>query len=129
MRIIFFDGHCNLCNNFVDWLIKKDSESIFLYSSLQGKKIQEVKLPDNLRGQDSIVYFRHGVYFIRSQAVVNILEDLGGIYSIAAFFINLMPKRIADWGYSIVARFRYKIFGMRDTCRIPTSEERKKFLD
>lgn len=129
MRIIFFDGHCNLCNGFVDWLIRHDHEKIFQYSSLQGKKIGEFKLPAPLANQDTVIYFRYGVFYSKAQAVVNILEDLGGRWAIIGSIISLMPNSMSNFFYDILARFRYFFFGHSQSCRVPTLKEKERFLD
>lgn len=126
MRIVFFDGVCNLCNHAVDWLIRHDDKRILKYAPLQGetaaRELQNADLQLN-----TMVYKRDSEIFYHSTAVLMIGNDLGGIWSLARIVLWI-PAPIRDAVYSWVAKNRYRLFGKRDTCRIPTPEERALFL-
>lgn len=131
--VIFFDGVCGLCNRFVDFVIKRDSGRIFRFSPLQGKNFEELrgKYPW-VEGQNSIVVlFRivnRDVVFFRSRAVFFILNELGGGWKILSI-LKVIPAPITDLVYRIISKIRYRLFGKKESCRLPTPEERTVFLD
>jgi len=128
--VILFDGVCNLCNSSVQFIIKRDRKRIFRYASLQsefGKKIIErFKLAD--KNIDSIILFENNSIKIKSTAVLQVLKRTGGIYSILYVFI-IVPESIRNGIYDFIARNRYRWFGKRETCMIPTPELKKRFID
>jgi predicted DCC family thiol-disulfide oxidoreductase YuxK len=131
--VVFFDGVCGLCNHFVDFVMKRDSEKKFRYSTLQGRHFEELKSKYPwLEGQDSIVIsFRmvnRDVILMRSRAVFFVLNELGSFWRVVAW-MRIVPSPVTDLGYRIVAKIRYKIFGKKETCRIPSPAERVLFLD
>ena len=129
-RIVFFDGYCNLCNESVDFLIRRDKNRIFKYASLQGKEAEKL-IPELKNDVDSFVYYRINSkteIFTKSTAALEVMRDLGGWRKIFLFFL-IFPKTIRDKVYDFVAKRRYKWYGKRDTCRLPTPEERSLFLD
>ncbi len=129
MKILFFDGHCNLCNSLVDWLILRDTHDVLKFASLQGITAKS-HLPVFHSSQtsfDTVVYFRDGQIYEKSTAVLYALKDIGGVWSGAQVFL-IIPKRVRDAIYDLVAKNRYRLFGRKDTCRIPTPQEFKKLL-
>lgn len=134
-NIIFFDGICTLCNSFIDFLIKRDSKKILRYAPLQGHTANE-RLPmsrvrvagPNGPSFSSIVYLKNGLMLTQSDAAIQILTDLGGMWSLVSI-LKLVPRSIRNSVYKLVATNRYKWFGQRDTCRLPSKEERSYFLD
>jgi predicted DCC family thiol-disulfide oxidoreductase YuxK len=127
MKVIFFDGVCGLCNNFVDFVLKVDKKRLYKFSPLQSEFARN-HLPLTLtEDMKSVVLFDEGKIFIKSEAVVKILSDIGGAWKIATF-ARLLPKFISDKAYDMVAENRYKLFGRKETCRLPTPEERSRFV-
>jgi len=131
--LICFDGHCNLCNSWVDFLIKRDRKDVFTFTSLQSNGGRNVLLShgyseSNLESLDSIVALSAGQVSMRSDAVIEILVALGGIYKLARF-LKLIPSSFRNLVYNTVAKRRYRWFGRRDICRIPSTEESQKFLE
>ncbi len=128
LRVVFFDGVCGLCNRMVDLLLAIDGEGRIRFSPLQGELAAE-QLAESVRTDtDSIVYLREGELYLRSNAVLWICRDLGRPWALAWIFIFL-PRFLRDFLYDAVARNRYRLFGKRDTCRVPTPEERARFFD
>ena len=130
MRIVFFDGYCSLCNALVDWLMRVDRSQTLRFASLQGEVARKyLKNNDTLKSpdMDTIVYLRDERAYQRSHAVLMILSDLGGVWKFAQVFL-VVPSPLRDLIYNLVAKNRYRIFGKRDTCRIPTPEEMKRLL-
>ena len=127
--ILLFDGECNLCNNLVLFIIKKDSAAKFKFAPLQsaiGKSLLK-NFPDSLEKSDSVVFINGGIYCFKSTAILEIFKTLGRYWKLFYVFI-LIPKFIRDACYDLVAKSRYKVFGKRETCMVPTPEINKRFL-
>lgn len=127
-QILFFDGVCNLCNGFVDFLVSRDKERRLRYAPLQGKTARDLLGDARTRELSTVVLWRDGAVSERSDAALNAIAELGGIWILARALKGL-PRFFRDRAYDFVARNRYKMFGKRDTCRLPTPEERALFLD
>jgi predicted DCC family thiol-disulfide oxidoreductase YuxK len=127
-KILFFDGVCNLCNFFIDFLIKRKQASALFFAPLQGPTAQKMLAPSFTQKVDSVIYLKNGQVWRESSAALMVLADLGGVWALARFFL-VIPTVVRDGTYRWVARNRYKVFGKRDTCRLPSQEERRRFLD
>ncbi|MEO2033687.1 MAG: DCC1-like thiol-disulfide oxidoreductase family protein [Planctomycetaceae bacterium] len=128
-RIVFFDGVCGLCNHTVDFLLRKDVAGLLRFAPLQGTTAAKM-LPAKVRDRlDTIAYYRDGQRHYRSAAVLWVLRDLGGSWGRLGRLLLMIPGPIRDIGYRCVSRCRYRIFGKHEACRIPTAEERGRFLD
>ncbi|MBY0314023.1 MAG: DCC1-like thiol-disulfide oxidoreductase family protein [Bdellovibrionales bacterium] len=126
--ILFFDGVCNLCNGVVDVLVRYDSQGKLMFASLQGKTAQEY-LPEAHRSNlESVVLYDQGRCYVRSAAVRRVLVHLGGPWKLFLGFY-ILPEFILDFIYKWIARHRYHLFGKKQTCRVPSAEERARFLD
>lgn len=125
--IVFFDGICNLCNSFVNILLKIDKHNRFYVASLQGETASK-KIPNQISQRDSVILLEGDKIFFESDAVLRIFTICGGIWKIFAVF-KLIPRKIRDKIYNWVASKRYKWFGKRNTCRMPTQKEKDKFLE
>lgn len=126
--VLFFDGGCGLCNALVDFAIQEDRQGRLTFAPLQGKLAGRKLAPDRIKGLESIVLLRDGVVLDRSDAVLELCGQLGGIWRLAGIF-RMVPKPVRDAGYALVARNRYRWFGRKQTCRIPTPRERARFVD
>ncbi len=127
MRIIYFDGVCNLCNGFVDFVIRQDSMNKFYFASLQGTTAQkELSIQD--LGLDTVILSIDGVVSKKSQAVLIIFNELGPFFKIISLLGNCLPTVACDLIYDFVAKNRYRFFGQKETCRVPTASERSRFL-
>ncbi len=128
-KIILFDGVCNLCNGAVTFIIKRDKKNLFKFATLQSEIAEELliaKLSDK-ELLDSIVLIENGKQYTKSSAALRIAKNLSGAYPLLYIFM-VIPKFLRDWVYSIIAKNRYKWFGKKDACMIPTPELKKKFL-
>jgi predicted DCC family thiol-disulfide oxidoreductase YuxK len=129
--IVLFDGVCNLCNGFVNFLIDRDPEGRLVFGALQTegarKLMRDAGLPD--RELESVVAIEAGRAYVRSTAALRILLRLGGPWVLLARLALLVPRPLRDRVYDILAKRRYAWFGTRDTCRIPTPELEARFLD
>lgn len=126
-RILFFDGVCNLCNSSVDFVIRRDKKRLVHFAPLQGNTAKGLGLFSE-NGFDSLVYYRFGEKLNKSEAALAIAKDIGGILHLFRI-LYVIPKKIRDKMYDYVAKNRYKWFGKKSTCRIPSVQERALFLD
>ncbi|MEO9872124.1 thiol-disulfide oxidoreductase DCC family protein [Ekhidna sp.] len=129
--IIFFDGVCNLCNSSIQFILKKDKKERFLFASLQSGYAKQ-NLPYYLLGDknslQSIILKDGDTIRKKSSAVLEISKSLSGLLPLLYIFI-IVPIFLRDWVYDIVARNRYKWFGEKDQCMIPSPELRNRFID
>lgn len=129
-HIIFFDGVCNLCNNSVNKLIKMDVKKVFKFASLQSEFARSF-IPGHLinhKDFDTILFYKNGQFYDRSNAVLNICKALGGRFNV--FLIGyIIPRFMRDTLYRLVAKNRYKWFGKKDQCVVPTDDLKERFLD
>ena len=127
-NVIFFDGVCGLCNRFVDFVMSIDDDDEFMFSPLQGEFGKKVLPIEYTRDMKSVVLLKNnGDLYNQSNAVIEILTEIGGLWSMARI-ANILPQGILDKAYDLVAENRYDMFGKREACRIPTAEERSKFI-
>jgi predicted DCC family thiol-disulfide oxidoreductase YuxK len=130
--IIFFDGICGLCNRTVDFILREDRAGTFFYSPLQGETFGKIAkdYPETLN-TDSIFVLKRGpakeILLQRSDAFLYILENLPR-YRWLARIGKKFPRPIRDTFYRLIASTRYRIWGKRDSCRLPSPEEKAKFL-
>ena len=126
--IIFFDGVCNLCNSSVQFVIKKDKENKFRFASLQSEAGQEILQQFNLSQNDfnSFILLEDGKLYTRSTAALRVLSQLKGWKWSRVF--NWVPRFLRDGVYNVIARNRYKWFGKRDSCMLPTENLVSRFL-
>ncbi len=129
-KIILFDGVCNLCNYSVLKVLKYDKKEQFVFASLQsdiGKKIMTY-LQINPKKIDSIILYEPTItYDIKSSAALKIMNGFGGLWKMTQIFW-LFPRAIRDFFYDIIAKHRYKWFGKRESCMLPTEKLKSKFL-
>ena len=128
--IILFDGVCNLCNNSVKFIIKRDKKKRFLFTSLQSDAARDILLQFQLKNSemDSIILIENGKFYQRSTAILKIIRHLPYPWKLS-YGLIVIPRFIRDLMYRIIARKRYKWFGKRDTCIVPTKELKNRFLD
>lgn len=124
-QIVFFDGVCNVCNRFVSFLLKHDTNSRFYFASLDSAAAADIlKLPE---GIDSVVFYDKGKITVKSMAVFEILKYLNWPWK-ALLIFKILPVSWTDKMYDFIARNRYKWFGKRESCMIPTPEIKDRFL-
>lgn len=130
-NLVLFDGVCNLCNSSVQLIIKRDKKDIFRFASLQsdlGKSLTNNTEPQTESSLKSIVLIESdGRRYTKSTAALRIARHLSGYSWLSVFLI--LPKFIRDFFYDVIARNRYRWFGKKDECMIPTPELQSKFLD
>ena len=127
MYLIVFDGHCMLCNRFIQKMLQNDKSAKFTFSTLQGlpSSIDQSTLQTSI--QDSISYFRNDTWYQKSTAVLLIHKDLNSAFHWTQL-AWLCPGFLRDICYAYVAKHRYKWFGKRESCYLPNADERTRFI-
>jgi predicted DCC family thiol-disulfide oxidoreductase YuxK len=127
--IILFDGVCNLCDGVVQFVLKKDKKARFRFAALQSESgtaiLKQFGLPTEV--YHSFVLVESGRAYQKSEAALHVLKGLGGVWILLYGFI-IIPRPIRDFIYDWVARNRYRFFGKKDECMLPTPEIRARFL-
>lgn len=129
--ILYFDGVCNLCNAAVQWVIKRDKQEQFRFASLQSEAGQSMLMsyfPEKSMIPDSVLLEIDGRLYAKSSAAIKLLQMLGGVYKLSVI-AWAVPRFIRDAVYDFIARNRYKWYGKRDSCMLPTPELKSRFLD
>ena len=128
-RIILFDGVCNFCSFWVNFVIKRDKNDIFRFAALQSETGEKYlkKFGLNITDPDTFVLIEGKEYFIKSTAALKVAWELKSWLKIS-YPLIFLPISFRDFLYDLIAKNRYKIFGKKDVCRIPTAEEKKKFI-
>ena len=128
--VLFFDGECNLCDHLVQFILKRDKKRIFLFSPLQSQAGEKAKDMAGLNKQEatgSFILYNKGVYYTRSSAALHMFRLLGGLWTLLYVGI-IFPRFLRDGVYNFVSRNRYKWFGKRNSCMIPTPDIMARFL-
>ena len=130
-KIILFDGVCNLCDATVQELIRKDKKDAFRFAALQsetGKEIVKYIGIDTSKIDSIILYEPGKAYHIKAEAAIEIAKSIGGVYSLLGVF-SVFPNWMKNSVYDFVARNRYKWYGKKESCMMPTPELKAKFLE
>jgi len=128
-QIILFDGVCNFCNFWVNFVIDRDKKDLFRFVALQSDKARELaeRFTIDISNPDTFILIKGDNFFTKSTAALLICKELNSYVRILYLFI-ILPKIFRDFIYDLIAKNRYKFFGKRETCRIPTEEEKLKFF-
>jgi predicted DCC family thiol-disulfide oxidoreductase YuxK len=128
--IVLFDGVCNLCNSAVQFIIKRDKKEQFRFASLQGKAgndlLKKFDLPADLF--NSFILVEGDKVYTRSTAALRVAKKLSGGWKLL-YGLMIVPRFIRNAVYNVIAKNRYKWFGKRNECMIPTQEMKERFLD
>lgn len=129
--ILFFDGHCNLCNGAVQWFLKRDKKEVLRFASLQSDLAKQL-LPTagvNPEELSSLVLYNDGKAHTHSAGALRTGELLGGIYAPLGKAGLLFPRFLRDGVYDFIARNRYRWFGRSEVCWLPQPEWKARFVD
>lgn len=129
-KIILFDGVCNLCDSSIQFIIKHDKKDLFRFVALQSEIGMEIikHIGVDTSKIDSILLYEPGkAYYYKAEAALKIAKELGGIYTVISWF-GILPKFLTNSVYDYIAKNRYKWYGKKDACMIPTPELKAKFL-
>ena len=129
-HIIFFDGVCNMCNSFVRLIIKLDYKELFVFCPISSKKGQKIinKFNLELKNIDSIILLKNNKITLKSEAVIEILVSLNLFFR---FFLilKILPSKLLDLIYDFIAKYRYKLFGRKESCIIPDEKYKSRFTE
>ena len=128
--VVLFDGVCNLCNGFVQFVLPRDPEGNYRFASLQSDVGQSLLAEHDLPTDEleSIVLIEDGEAYVKSAAVIRIATGLGGAYRLLAPFRHV-PAALRDRVYDFVADHRYQWFGRKDRCMMPSGDTESRFLE
>jgi predicted DCC family thiol-disulfide oxidoreductase YuxK len=129
MPILLFDGHCNLCNAWVQFIVKRDSAGTIRFASLQSETgrrlLEEHKIDENYI--ESLVFLEGERFSVSSNAALRTLSYLDS-WQKHVIILAVVPRSLRDWVYRFIAKNRYKWFGRREQCMVPTPELQERFL-
>jgi predicted DCC family thiol-disulfide oxidoreductase YuxK len=127
--IILFDGVCNLCTGAVQFILKRDTNAHFVFASLQSNVAREkLRILGIHPSLDTIILLRGEKYFLRSSAALEIVRKLHGIWPLLYVF-KIIPPFVRNALYNIIANSRYRIFGKKDVCMVPSPKWKDRFLE
>jgi len=128
MNVILFDGECNFCDHSVQFIIKRDKKGLYNFASIQSDTGEEIlrkyRVPDDI---DSFILVDGHKCFYKSSAALRVCKNLKGAWKLL-YCLLIVPKPLRDYFYCIVAKNRYKWFGKKDSCMLPSTDIRKRFL-
>ncbi len=127
--LVLFDGVCNLCSASVQFVIKHDTEGKLLFASLQSARGQAIlqHLGMKTEGYDTFVLIENGVAYTRSTGVLREVRYFSGLWR-ALYVLIIVPRPIRDFFYTLIARNRYRWFGEKKECWLPSPELKARFL-
>jgi predicted DCC family thiol-disulfide oxidoreductase YuxK len=129
--VIFFDGVCNICHGFVQFVLKYERTPLFYFASLQSEYSREILAKENRpfasQRIESVLLYKDGVLYQKSEAVIEILKSMHPIGRMAVVF-KILPRVVRDFFYDFIAKYRYSIFGRNDQCMIPSGKWKDRFL-
>lgn len=134
--VLLYDGVCGLCNRFVRFVLKHDRQDRFRFAALQSGFAKAILARHGVNAADlDTVYLVRNLQqpdeslVDRSEAAIAVSSMLGGFWGFVMNLLRIVPRRLRDWGYNLVAGNRYRIFGKYDVCPLPDPRDRHKFLD
>ncbi|HVS19061.1 MAG TPA: DCC1-like thiol-disulfide oxidoreductase family protein [Planctomycetota bacterium] len=133
-HVVLYDGLCGVCNRFNRFVLDRDRQGRFVFAALQSATARALLEPHGASPDDLDtvwVVARGGGperALSRSDAVLFVLRELGGVWSMAAW-LRVLPRPVRDLGYRVFARLRYRLLGRHDTCPLPRPGETERFLD
>ena len=126
--LLFYDGYCNLCNSSVQFVLKHEKNADILFASLQSETGKHLLSEHHLENVDSVVLKTEKGIFVKSDAALETARYLKAPYRWVRVF-KIIPVKLRNLIYDFIAGRRYKVFGKTDTCRLPSQEEKDRFID
>ena len=124
-NIIFFDGQCNLCDRFVNFIFKKDIKKQFLYAPLQGMTAKKYLKEDDIENLDSIIFFYKGASLKEAQAIKALMKQL---YPRLSIIFSFLPLSFFNFFYRLIAKRRYFFFGKKNRLYQASKNQKEHFL-
>jgi len=128
--LVLFDGVCNFCNYWVQFALKRNRKKTLKFGSLQGNTAQKILPSFNIDPNvlSSVYLIENNKLYKESSAALHICKHLDGLWKIF-YVLIIIPAFLRDPFYKLIARYRYKWFGKKESCMIPTPEQRARFVD
>lgn len=126
--LVLFDGVCNLCDSWVQRIIRNDPHKNFYFASLQSEMGQKIYKEYGIVDNETILLIQNKMVYQKSQAAFRILKELNSPFRLLALF-RVFPSFLTDFGYDLIARYRYRIFGKKDECIVSKENVRDRFVD
>jgi len=127
--VILFDGVCNLCDQSVQFILKRDPQGYFKFASFQNEAGQKLLKRYSLSTElNSFVLIENDKIYIKSSAALRVCRNLKGAWKMLSV-LQIIPPILRDFFYDIVAKNRYDWFGKKESCMLPSPEWKKRFLD
>ena len=129
-KVILFDGVCNVCDSFVQFVLKRDKKGQFLFASLQSEIGKQLLKKHQIEVEElsTVVLIDNDQVYIHSDVSLIVMKEIGGLYSVFYFF-KFLPKNWRDRLYDWFSSNRYRFFGKKEVCMLPEPEWRSRFLD
>jgi predicted DCC family thiol-disulfide oxidoreductase YuxK len=134
-HLLLYDGVCGLCDHLVQFVLAHDHSGQFHFAQLQGDTGRGIVARAGANPDDLTTFYvvrdhgtPHAETLVKGRAAVYVARALGWPWKMAGIF-GVLPTPVLDWGYDVVARYRYRIFGRFDQCAIPRPEQRQRFVD
>ena len=134
--ILLYDGFCGLCDRLTQFILRRDRNGAFQFAPLQSPSAARILArhganPTNLDTVYVVVNYNQPDESLlrRSDAILFVLEPLGGVWRLTGRVFARLPRPLRDWAYRVVARNRYRVFGRYDSCPVPSPAARGRFLD
>ncbi len=129
-KVILFDGVCNVCDSFVQFVLKRDKKGVFYFASLQSEIGQQLLAKHKVAVAElsTVVLIDVGEVYTHSDVVLEVSKDLGGIFKLLYPF-KVLPKKFRNFSYDWFSKNRYRFFGKKEVCMLPEPEWRSRFLD
>jgi predicted DCC family thiol-disulfide oxidoreductase YuxK len=127
--LIIFDGVCVFCNGVVNFIIKRDSEGVFTFSPMQSD-VAKSHIKQHHASKEilnTLMLVKNGRCYLKTDAILEIAKDLSGMWYLFNIF-KIIPRPIRDFLYTLFARNRYRLFGKRDSCMVPTENVKSRFI-
>ncbi len=128
--LLFIDGECFLCDAFLQFVLKKDTQHKFYYTHLQSNLANNILSDYTLSGVDlkTVILLKNNKIYTKSDVAIQVFKQLGGFWKILAQIMQIFPKSIRDLVYRLIAKYRYKIWGKSDACILPTKDIKDRFI-
>ena len=128
-HLIIFDGVCNFCNSSVNFIIERDKNNAFAFTPIQSELAQALMAKYGVThlGMDTFLLIKNDQCYLRTDAALEIAKDLSGYWYLFRA-VKVIPRPLRDFFYGVFARYRYRLFGKKDVCMVPTDEVRGKFV-
>jgi predicted DCC family thiol-disulfide oxidoreductase YuxK len=129
-RILVFDGVCVLCSRWVHFVLRRDRAGRYLFAAMQTPGGRRLLVEHGIDPDDPISFLllEQGYGYMDTDAIVRVLRGFGGGWRMLALLVSIVPRFIRDPAYRWIARHRYRLFGQRETCLVPTPDVADRFL-